>query len=96
MQVDMRRDIHDLKASNARILGMIGEMVKAHASVDDRFNELESRIERLEDRLNHSTFARKPLTVELFRRELAPLAALSPHPRRTKRFLRCRKNKGQW
>ena len=53
MQVDMRRDIRDLKASNARILGMIGEMVKAHASVDDRFNELESRIERLEERLSH-------------------------------------------
>jgi chromosome segregation ATPase len=53
MQVDMRRDIRDLKASNARILGMIGEMVKAHASVDDRFNELESRIERIEERLSH-------------------------------------------
>jgi hypothetical protein len=49
----MRRDIRDLKSSNARILGMIGEMVKAHASVDDRFNELETRIERLEDRLTH-------------------------------------------
>ena len=44
-QVDMRRDIRDLKSSNVRILGMIGEMVKAHASVDDRFNELEQRIE---------------------------------------------------
>jgi hypothetical protein len=52
-QVDMRRDIRDLKSSNARILGMIGEMVKAHASVDTRFNELEMRIERLEDRLAH-------------------------------------------
>jgi hypothetical protein len=36
-QFDMRRDIRELKSSNARILGMIGEMVKAHASVDDRF-----------------------------------------------------------
>ncbi len=52
-QVDMRRDIRELKSSNARMLGMIGEMVRAHASVDDRFNELESRIERLEDRLSH-------------------------------------------
>ena len=42
-----------MKSSNARIVGMIGEMVKAHASVDDRFNELETRIERLEDRLTH-------------------------------------------
>jgi hypothetical protein len=32
---------------------MIGEMVKAHASVDDRFNALEARVERLEDRLTH-------------------------------------------
>jgi hypothetical protein len=43
----MRRDIRDLKSSNARILGMIGEMVKAHATVDDRFNALEARVERL-------------------------------------------------
>jgi len=49
----MRRDVRELKSSNARILGTIGEMVKAHASVDDRFNELEERIERLEDRLSH-------------------------------------------
>ena len=52
-QVDMRRDIRDLKSSNARILGMTGEMVKAHATVDDRFNALEERVERLEDRLTH-------------------------------------------
>lgn len=52
-QVDMRRDIRDLKSSNARILGMTGEMVKAHANVDDRFNALEERIERLEDRRSH-------------------------------------------
>jgi hypothetical protein len=52
-QVDTRRDVRELKSSNARILGMIGEMVKGHASVDDRFNELEARIERLEDRLSH-------------------------------------------
>ena len=52
-QADMRRDIRDLKSSNARILGMIGEMVKAHATVDDRFNALEARVERLEDRLTH-------------------------------------------
>ena len=52
-QVDQRRDIRDIKSSNARILGMMGEMLKGHASVDDRFNELEARIERLEDRLSH-------------------------------------------
>ena len=52
-QVDIRRDVRELKSSNARILGMIGEMVKAHTSVDERFNKLEARIERLEDRLNH-------------------------------------------
>jgi predicted nuclease with TOPRIM domain len=53
MQVDMRRDIRELKASNARILGMLGEVVKASATVDERFNALEERIERLEDRLSH-------------------------------------------
>lgn len=52
-QVDMRRDIRDLKTSNARILSMIGEMVKVEAQVDERFNALEARIERLEDRLTH-------------------------------------------
>jgi BMFP domain-containing protein YqiC len=51
--VDIRRDIRELKASNSRILTMIGEMVKAHGSVDDRMNALEARIERLEDRLSH-------------------------------------------
>jgi predicted nuclease with TOPRIM domain len=69
-QADMRRDIRDLKSSNARILGMIGEMVKAHATVDDRFNALEARVERLEDRLTHLTrpvfqkrsFLRRPLS----------------------------------
>ncbi len=52
-QVDMRRDIRDLKTSNARILSMIGEMVKAEANVDERFNALEARIERIEDRFSH-------------------------------------------
>jgi septal ring factor EnvC (AmiA/AmiB activator) len=52
-QVDMRRDIRDLKTSNARILSMIGEMVKAEAKIDERFNALETRIERLEDRARH-------------------------------------------
>jgi hypothetical protein len=53
MLVDVRRDIRELKSSNARLLGMMGEMVKGHASIDQRFNELEARIERLEDRLSH-------------------------------------------
>jgi hypothetical protein len=52
-QVDIRRDVRDLKTSNARILSMIGEMVKVEAQVDERFNALEARIERLEDRLTH-------------------------------------------
>jgi chromosome segregation ATPase len=53
MQVDMRRDIRELKASSARILGMLGEVVKGSATVDERFNELEERIERLEERSSH-------------------------------------------
>jgi hypothetical protein len=43
---DMRNDMRDLKASNAMILGMIGEMVKGSARDDDRF----ARIEDLEHR----------------------------------------------
>jgi hypothetical protein len=39
MLVDVRRDVRELKSSNARLLGLIGEMVKGHASVDERFNE---------------------------------------------------------
>ena len=51
--VNMRRDIRDLKSSNARILELTCEMVKAHANVDDRFNALEERVERLQDSLTH-------------------------------------------
>jgi len=49
---DMRNDMRDLKASNAMILGMIGEMVKAGARDDNRFARLEARIEDLEHRFD--------------------------------------------
>ena len=52
-QVDIRQDIRDVKASNAMILGMIGELVKGAARDDDRFARLEARIEDLEHRLDH-------------------------------------------
>lgn len=51
-QVDMRRDIRDVKASNAMILGMMGEMVKAAARNDERFASLEARVEDIEHRLD--------------------------------------------
>ena len=49
---ETKRDVRDLKASSAMILGMIGEMVKASARGDERFASLEVRIERLESRLD--------------------------------------------
>jgi hypothetical protein len=49
---ETKRDVRDLKASSAMILGMIGEMVKASARGDERFAALEVRIERLESRLD--------------------------------------------
>lgn len=49
---DMRRDTRDVKASNAMILGMIGEMVKASARDDERCVRLEARRERLEHRFD--------------------------------------------
>lgn len=49
---DMRRDTRDVKASNAMILGMIGEMVKASARDEERFAGLEARLERLEHRFD--------------------------------------------
>ena len=49
---ETKRDVRDLKASSAMILGMIGEMVKASARGDERFAALELRIERIESRLD--------------------------------------------
>jgi len=51
--VDLRQDIRDVKASNAMILGMIGELVKSAARDDDRFARLEARVEDIEHRLDH-------------------------------------------
>ena len=50
---DVRQDIRDVKASNAMILGMIGELVKSTARDDDRFARLEARVEDIEHRLDH-------------------------------------------
>lgn len=52
-QADIRQDIRDVKASNAMILGMIGELVKSAARDDDRFARLEARVEDIEHRLDH-------------------------------------------
>jgi hypothetical protein len=49
---DLRQDIRDVKASNAMILGMIGELVKSTARDDDRFARLEARVEGIEHRLD--------------------------------------------
>lgn len=49
---EVKRDVRDLKASNAMILGMIGELVKASARGDERFASLEARVERIEHRLD--------------------------------------------
>jgi hypothetical protein len=35
-QVDTPRDMRDIKSSDVRILGMIGELVKAKSSFEDR------------------------------------------------------------
>jgi hypothetical protein len=49
---DLKRDNRDLKASNAMILGMVGDLVKAAARSDERFANVEVRIERIEHRLD--------------------------------------------
>jgi hypothetical protein len=49
---DTRQDIRDVKASNATILGLIGELVKSAARDDDRFARLEARVEDIEHRLD--------------------------------------------
>jgi hypothetical protein len=48
---DLKRDVRDLKASNGMILGMTGELVKAAGRTDERFAELEIRVDRIEQRL---------------------------------------------
>jgi hypothetical protein len=49
---DFRSDVRDLKASNAMILNLIGDLVKATARDDDRFARLEARVEDIEHRLD--------------------------------------------
>jgi hypothetical protein len=49
---DLKRDVRDLKASNATILGMIGELVKATGQSEGRLTTLEIRVERIEHRLD--------------------------------------------
>jgi len=49
---EIKRDIRDLKGSNAMILGMVGELVKATARGDERSAGLEARVERIERRLD--------------------------------------------
>jgi hypothetical protein len=52
-QTDMRQDIRDLKASNAMILNLIGDLVKGTARGDERIARLEARVEDIEHRLDH-------------------------------------------
>ena len=49
---DVRQDMREVKASNAMILNLIGDLVKATARDDDRFARLEARVEDIEHRLN--------------------------------------------
>ena len=48
---DLKRDNRDLKASNAMILNMVGDLVKAAGRNDERFAEIEVRLDRIDDRL---------------------------------------------
>ena len=50
---DLRHDVRDVKASNAMILGLLGELVKGAARDDDRFARLKARVEDIEHRLDH-------------------------------------------
>jgi hypothetical protein len=47
---DLRQDVRDVKASNAMILNLIGDLVKATARDDDRFARIEARLDVLEHR----------------------------------------------
>jgi hypothetical protein len=49
---DLRQDVRDVKASNAMILNLIGDLVKATARDDDRFARIEARLDVLEHRDN--------------------------------------------
>jgi hypothetical protein len=49
---ETKRDIRDLKATTAMVLGMVGELVKASARGDERFADLEMHVERIEKRLD--------------------------------------------
>ena len=49
---DVRQDMREVKASNAMILNLIGDLVKATARDDDRFARLEARVEDIEHRLD--------------------------------------------
>jgi hypothetical protein len=48
---DMRRDIRDLKASDAMILGLLGELVKGSGRENERLNSIETRLDNLEHRM---------------------------------------------
>ena len=49
---DLRQDMREVKSSNAMILNLIGDLVKATARDDDRFARLEARVEDIEHRLD--------------------------------------------
>ena len=49
---DIKRDVRDVKANNSMLLSLFGELVKANARDDEHFAHLETRIERIESRLN--------------------------------------------
>jgi hypothetical protein len=51
---DLRQDVRDVKTSNAMILNLIGDLVKATARDDDRFARIEARLDVLEHRDNPS------------------------------------------
>jgi hypothetical protein len=50
-QADLRRDVRDLKASNAMILGLVGEMVKGSGRENERLARIEARLDHLEHHL---------------------------------------------
>jgi hypothetical protein len=49
---DMRRDIRELKASNATILGLLGELVKGTGRENERLVSIETRLDNLEHRVD--------------------------------------------
>lgn len=49
---ELKKDTREIKASLAMQLTMTGELVKSSGRADERFAELEARIDRIEHRLD--------------------------------------------